>query len=172
MQAATLAVGAMYKQVVAVTDGFSEGSFIDVTLSCDHRVIDGAVGALWLQEFRSYLEDPSHELYGEVNCGQYWAEICCVRFVQLDAPKRFLTAFRRWFSWLLRSRYSSEYTKFPVDVCASCPARMPRSDTHFHISKRFANNVHLPAFLSGRQQFLNFLCVLQVSFLLQSCSPL
>ena len=29
-----------------------------VTLSCDHRVVDGAVGAKWLQKFKSYLEKP------------------------------------------------------------------------------------------------------------------
>jgi len=29
-----------------------------VTLSCDHRVVDGAVGAQWLQAFKGYIEDP------------------------------------------------------------------------------------------------------------------
>lgn len=29
-----------------------------VTLSCDHRVVDGAVGAQWLQKFKKFLEDP------------------------------------------------------------------------------------------------------------------
>lgn len=28
------------------------------TLACDHRVVDGAVGAQWLAAFRSYMEDP------------------------------------------------------------------------------------------------------------------
>ena len=28
------------------------------TLSCDHRVVDGAVGAEWLAAFRKYVEDP------------------------------------------------------------------------------------------------------------------
>ena len=28
------------------------------TLSCDHRVVDGAVGAMWLKAFRNYLEQP------------------------------------------------------------------------------------------------------------------
>jgi pyruvate dehydrogenase E2 component (dihydrolipoamide acetyltransferase) len=32
---------------------------MSVTLSCDHRVVDGAVGAKWLAEFRKYLENPS-----------------------------------------------------------------------------------------------------------------
>ena len=30
-----------------------------VTLSCDHRVVDGAVGAQWMAAFKSYLENPS-----------------------------------------------------------------------------------------------------------------
>lgn len=28
------------------------------TLSCDHRVVDGAVGAEWLKAFKEYIEDP------------------------------------------------------------------------------------------------------------------
>ena len=32
---------------------------MSVTLSCDHRVVDGAVGAKWLSEFRKYMENPS-----------------------------------------------------------------------------------------------------------------
>jgi pyruvate dehydrogenase E2 component (dihydrolipoamide acetyltransferase) len=29
-----------------------------VTLSADHRVVDGAVGAEWLQAFKGYIEQP------------------------------------------------------------------------------------------------------------------
>ena len=29
-----------------------------VTLSCDHRVVDGAVAAQWLQAFKTYVENP------------------------------------------------------------------------------------------------------------------
>ncbi|SCZ98484.1 BZ3500_MvSof-1268-A1-R1_Chr7-1g09175 [Microbotryum saponariae] len=29
-----------------------------VTLSCDHRVVDGAIGARWLKSFKAYLESP------------------------------------------------------------------------------------------------------------------
>lgn len=32
---------------------------ITVTLSADHRVVDGAVAAKWLQHFRDYMEDPA-----------------------------------------------------------------------------------------------------------------
>uniref|UniRef100_A0A1I7XFL1 2-oxoacid_dh domain-containing protein n=1 Tax=Heterorhabditis bacteriophora TaxID=37862 RepID=A0A1I7XFL1_HETBA len=29
-----------------------------VTLSCDHRTVDGAVGAVWLRHFKEFLEKP------------------------------------------------------------------------------------------------------------------
>ena len=32
---------------------------MSVTLSCDHRVVDGAVGAQWLKEFKNFLEQPA-----------------------------------------------------------------------------------------------------------------
>ena len=34
------------------------GAF-EVILSCDHRVVDGAVGARWLQVFKNYVEKPN-----------------------------------------------------------------------------------------------------------------
>ena len=49
-QAAILAVGAADKKVVVSADGsYQEVTSMLVTLSCDHRVVDGAVGAEWLQ---------------------------------------------------------------------------------------------------------------------------
>ena len=44
---------------------FSEATMMSVTLSCDHRVVDGAVGAKWLSEFRKYMENPSTMLLWE-----------------------------------------------------------------------------------------------------------
>lgn len=35
---------------------------VQFTLSCDHRVVDGAVGAQWLLAFRKYIEDPTNML--------------------------------------------------------------------------------------------------------------
>jgi pyruvate dehydrogenase E2 component (dihydrolipoamide acetyltransferase) len=35
-----------------------EVKVMTVTLSCDHRVIDGAVGATWLQAFKGFIENP------------------------------------------------------------------------------------------------------------------
>jgi pyruvate dehydrogenase E2 component (dihydrolipoamide acetyltransferase) len=34
------------------------GNIMKVTLSCDHRAVDGAVGAAFLQTFKELLEDP------------------------------------------------------------------------------------------------------------------
>jgi len=62
-QACILAVGMSEKRVVPTDEGgFEEGTFMSVTLSCDHRVIDGAVGARWLQSFKGFLEDPASML--------------------------------------------------------------------------------------------------------------
>lgn len=59
-QAAILAVGTTTQRLVPSSKecGFEEASILTVQLSCDHRVIDGAVGARWLQAFKGYLEDP------------------------------------------------------------------------------------------------------------------
>lgn len=60
-QACILAVGATEKKVVAsetAKEGLEERSVMHVSLSCDHRVVDGAVGASWLKAFKGYMEQP------------------------------------------------------------------------------------------------------------------
>jgi len=61
-QAAILAVGAARKEVVRRADsdggGYEEALVMSATLSCDHRVVDGAVGAQWLGAFKGFMEDP------------------------------------------------------------------------------------------------------------------
>lgn len=60
-QAAILAVGSSDARVVpdaTAESGFGTKTFMSVTLSCDHRVVDGAVGAQWLKEFKACVEDP------------------------------------------------------------------------------------------------------------------
>lgn len=60
-QAAILAVGTSEQRVVpdaSSESGFGTKTFMTVTMSCDHRVVDGAVGAQWLQVFKSCMEDP------------------------------------------------------------------------------------------------------------------
>ncbi|KAM0945593.1 putative dihydrolipoyllysine-residue acetyltransferase [Dioscorea sansibarensis] len=59
-QSGILAVGSAEKRVIpgAGPDQYEFGSFMSVTLSCDHRVIDGAIGAEWLKAFKGYIEKP------------------------------------------------------------------------------------------------------------------
>lgn len=57
-QAASLAVGAVRKVPVVRDDQIVIGQVMNLTLSADHRVIDGAVGAQYLQELRKLLEAP------------------------------------------------------------------------------------------------------------------
>uniref|UniRef100_A0A0K3CEE9 Acetyltransferase component of pyruvate dehydrogenase complex n=2 Tax=Rhodotorula toruloides TaxID=5286 RepID=A0A0K3CEE9_RHOTO len=60
-QSCILAIGASEKKLVldpASEKGFKEVSVMKATLSCDHRVVDGAVGARWMKAFKSYLESP------------------------------------------------------------------------------------------------------------------
>lgn len=56
--ACILAVGGI-SQVPVVKDGqIKVGNVMKVTLSCDHRVVDGATGAAFLQTLKSLLEEP------------------------------------------------------------------------------------------------------------------
>ena len=56
--ACILAVGGI-KETVIVKDGqMKVGNVMKVTLSCDHRVVDGAVGSAFLQTLKGLLEDP------------------------------------------------------------------------------------------------------------------
>ncbi|KAJ8275922.1 hypothetical protein COCON_G00076740 [Conger conger] len=59
-QACILAVGGSERRLLPADNekGFDVASMMSVTLSCDHRVVDGAVGAQWLAEFRKFLEKP------------------------------------------------------------------------------------------------------------------
>lgn len=55
---AILAVGAVRKVPVVVDDDLRVGQRMNLTLSCDHRVVDGALGAQFLGEVRRLLENP------------------------------------------------------------------------------------------------------------------
>ncbi len=57
-EGAILAVGAIAEKPVIENEQVTIGHTMKVTLSCDHRVIDGAVGAQFLQELRKILENP------------------------------------------------------------------------------------------------------------------
>ena len=56
--ATVLAVGAGERRPVETPDGFRFVSRMTVTLSCDHRVVDGALGAELLAAFKSLIEHP------------------------------------------------------------------------------------------------------------------
>lgn len=63
-QAAILAIGAIVKKpVVNEKDEIVVGSRMSVSLSCDHRVIDGAVGAEYLAAVKKFIENPALMLF-------------------------------------------------------------------------------------------------------------
>ena len=62
-EAAILAVGATETKPVWENGAFVPRQRMRVTLSCDHRVIDGAIGAKFLQTLRQLLEAPMMMLY-------------------------------------------------------------------------------------------------------------
>ena len=58
-QGCILAVGAGEKQPTVINEQIIIATIMTVTLSCDHRVVDGAVGAELLSEFKNFIENPS-----------------------------------------------------------------------------------------------------------------
>jgi len=64
-QSCILGAPTSYKQVLPdekSKEGFRIATVMSATLSCDHRVIDGAVGAQWLKHFKRCLEHPESML--------------------------------------------------------------------------------------------------------------
>jgi pyruvate dehydrogenase E2 component (dihydrolipoamide acetyltransferase) len=57
-QGAILSVGAGEKRPVVRGDQLGIATVMSVTLTCDHRVVDGAIGARWLAAFKALVEDP------------------------------------------------------------------------------------------------------------------
>lgn len=56
--ACILAVGGIFEKPIVKNGEIVVGNTMKVTLSCDHRVVDGATGAQFLQTFKSILEEP------------------------------------------------------------------------------------------------------------------
>lgn len=56
--ACILAVGGISPKLVMENGAVKESHFMKVTLSCDHRVVDGASGAQFLQSLKNILEEP------------------------------------------------------------------------------------------------------------------
>ncbi len=57
-ESAILAVGSVRKVPVVAGDALAVGHRMKVTLSSDHRVVDGAIAAQFLAEVRRLLENP------------------------------------------------------------------------------------------------------------------
>ena len=62
-QACALALGVIENRIVPNDDTesdeiYKESVMMTATLSCDHRVVDGAVGAQWLSAFKNHVENP------------------------------------------------------------------------------------------------------------------
>ncbi len=53
-----MSIGAGEKRPVVRNDALAIATVMSVTVTCDHRVVDGALGAAFLKAFRSFLEDP------------------------------------------------------------------------------------------------------------------
>jgi pyruvate dehydrogenase E2 component (dihydrolipoamide acetyltransferase) len=58
-QGGILAVGAGEQRVVVVDGEMRVATMMSCTLTCDHRVADGALGAQWLQAFKKLIEAPA-----------------------------------------------------------------------------------------------------------------
>jgi len=58
-EVAILAVGAALKQPVVEGDQLKAGTVMSVTLTADHRAVDGAVAAAFLQSLKALLEEPA-----------------------------------------------------------------------------------------------------------------
>ena len=57
-QGMIMSVGAGEQRPVVKDGALAIATVMTVTLTCDHRVVDGATGAKWLQAFKTYVEDP------------------------------------------------------------------------------------------------------------------
>ncbi len=57
-EGAILAVGSVHKVPVVTDEGLGVGRRMALTISCDHRVMDGAMGAKFLQDVKRLLEEP------------------------------------------------------------------------------------------------------------------
>ena len=58
-----MAVGRIKEVVVRKGESFAVSNVMKITLSCDHRSVDGATGAAFLQTFKKFLENPITMLF-------------------------------------------------------------------------------------------------------------
>jgi len=57
-QAAILAVGEIYQEPAVVESRIEARWFVEFSLTCDHRIVDGALGARYLQKLVEFIENP------------------------------------------------------------------------------------------------------------------
>jgi pyruvate dehydrogenase E2 component (dihydrolipoamide acetyltransferase) len=57
-EGAILAVGSVLEKAVVVDGALAVGRRMKMTISCDHRAMDGAMGARFLQDVKRLLEEP------------------------------------------------------------------------------------------------------------------
>jgi pyruvate dehydrogenase E2 component (dihydrolipoamide acetyltransferase) len=57
-QAAILATGGIYADTAVIDGRIDIRSFLELSLSCDHRIVDGAIGARFLQKIVELIENP------------------------------------------------------------------------------------------------------------------
>jgi pyruvate dehydrogenase E2 component (dihydrolipoamide acetyltransferase) len=58
-QVAILSVGSSNKRAFVVENNIGINTIMDISLSCDHRAIDGAVAAMFLEALKKYIESPT-----------------------------------------------------------------------------------------------------------------
>ena len=58
-QSMIIAIGKAEQKPIILNNKIVISEIMTVTLSCDHRVVDGALGAKWLDSFKSFIENPS-----------------------------------------------------------------------------------------------------------------
>jgi pyruvate dehydrogenase E2 component (dihydrolipoamide acetyltransferase) len=58
-QAGILSIGKVFDRPVARNGGIVIRPIVEITLAIDHRIVDGALGAQFLQDFKNSLEDPN-----------------------------------------------------------------------------------------------------------------
>ena len=57
-QSCILGIGAVEQRPIVSNGQLAVGHMFSITLAADHRALDGAVGAEFLREFRTFIEDP------------------------------------------------------------------------------------------------------------------
>jgi pyruvate dehydrogenase E2 component (dihydrolipoamide acetyltransferase) len=61
-QSCIIAVGAGEERAIVINGKIEVATMMTVTMSCDHRVVDGATGAKFLQTFKKFIEEPASML--------------------------------------------------------------------------------------------------------------